>query len=44
MNKYFNVSLKCVTYISIPMAFGLIAISDQFVPWFLDLILFRYLY
>ncbi|WP_455821602.1 lipopolysaccharide biosynthesis protein [Clostridium butyricum] len=34
MNKYFNVSLKCVTYISIPMAFGLIAISDQFVPWF----------
>lgn len=34
MNEYLNNSLKGVSYVSLPMAFGLAATSNQFVPWF----------
>ncbi|MBN7573931.1 flippase [Clostridium sp. 2-1] len=34
MNKYLNYSLQCVSYATIPMAFGLASISKEFVPWF----------
>ena len=34
MDEYLNNSLKGVSYVSVPMAFGLAAVSDQFVPWF----------
>ncbi|GEQ21166.1 hypothetical protein CBU02nite_16720 [Clostridium butyricum] len=34
MNRYLNTSLKATSYICIPMAFGLIGISKEFVPWF----------
>lgn len=34
MKKYLNLSLKGVSFISIPMAIGLAGISKEFVPWF----------
>jgi O-antigen/teichoic acid export membrane protein len=34
MNEYLNKSLQMVSYVSIPMAVGLAAISNEFVPWF----------
>jgi O-antigen/teichoic acid export membrane protein len=34
MDEYLNKSLQGVSYVSIPMAFGLAAISNEFVPWF----------
>jgi len=34
MNLYLNKCLQWVCYISIPMALGLAAISNEFVPWF----------
>jgi O-antigen/teichoic acid export membrane protein len=34
MDKYLNKSLQIVAYVSIPMAVGLSAISNNFVPWF----------
>jgi O-antigen/teichoic acid export membrane protein len=34
MNEYLNKSLQAVSYVSIPMAVGLAAISNEFVPWF----------
>ncbi|ETI95538.1 MAG: Polysaccharide Transporter, PST family, partial [Streptococcus sp. DORA_10] len=34
MDRYLNTSLKATSYICIPMAFGLIGISKEFVPWF----------
>lgn len=34
MNQYLNKSLNAVSYISIPMAFGLMAVSPYFVDWF----------
>lgn len=34
MNKYFNTSLKAVSFIAVPMAFGIAGISNEFVPWF----------
>jgi O-antigen/teichoic acid export membrane protein len=34
MNGYLNKSLQGVSYVSIPMAVGLAAISNEFVPWF----------
>lgn len=34
MEGYLNKSLQGVSYVSIPMALGLAAISNEFVPWF----------
>lgn len=34
MDEYLNKSLLGVTYISIPMMVGLIAVTHEFVPWF----------
>lgn len=34
MNEYLNTSLQGVAYVSIPMAVGLAAVSNEFVPWF----------
>lgn len=34
VNQYLNKSLQGVSYVSIPMAVGLAAISNEFVPWF----------
>lgn len=34
MDVYLNKSLQGVSYVSIPMAVGLAAISNEFVPWF----------
>lgn len=34
LNVYLNKSLQGVSYVSIPMAVGLAAISNEFVPWF----------
>ncbi len=34
MNDYLNISLKGVTYVSIPMFIGLIGVANEFVPWF----------
>lgn len=34
MNEYLNKSLLGVSYVTIPMAVGLAAISNEFVPWF----------
>lgn len=34
MNGYLNKSLRVISYVSIPMAVGLAAISNEFVPWF----------
>lgn len=34
MNEYLNKSLQGVAYVSIPMAVGLAAVSNEFVPWF----------
>lgn len=34
LNEYLNNSLKAVIYASIPMAIGLAATSNNFVPWF----------
>ncbi|AJA46760.1 putative O-antigen transporter [Clostridium pasteurianum DSM 525 = ATCC 6013] len=34
MNEYLNKSLQAVSYVSIPMAVGLAAVSNEFVSWF----------
>lgn len=34
MNMYLNKSLKMVSFIAIPMCFGIAGISKEFVPWF----------
>ena len=34
INNYLNKSLRGITYITIPIIFGLIGIANEFVPWF----------
>lgn len=34
MKSYLNQNLKAVSYVSIPMFFGIVAVAPEFVPWF----------
>lgn len=35
VKKYFTKSIQFIFMVSMPMSFGLISVSDQFIPWFL---------
>lgn len=34
MKTYLNQNLKAVSYVSLPMFFGIVAVAPEFVPWF----------